>query len=127
MFSVLVFETRLPYVAQAGLYTTIPLPQFPEYLLRLILHVPPLLAPISHFDREPLILKLKGKIKDGCFSLLEMHCFFYSSGISPRTQSLGIWGRTETERLCVSWKQNFNSSLIITKGKDGCPEFLDWK
>lgn len=34
MFSVLVFETRLPYVAQAGLYATIPLPRFPVNLLR---------------------------------------------------------------------------------------------
>lgn len=30
-----------------------------------------------HIDKEPLILKLKGDIKDGCLFLPEMHCFFF--------------------------------------------------
>lgn len=78
-------------------------------------------------DRDPLMLTLKGEIKDACLFLLEMCCLFYSSGLSPKMVTWWIWGRIETKRLSAYWKQNFNSSLIITKRKDGCPDFLGWK
>lgn len=78
-----------------------------------------------HTDRDPLILKLRGENKNRCLFLLEKYCLLYSPRVSPKMGCLCIRERTETERLCVSWKQNFKSALIITKEEWWMPWFLE--
>lgn len=81
-----------------------------------------------HIDRDPLILKLKGGIKDGYLFLLEMCYLFCSSEISPtRDGEFVNLGKGRDRKAVCFLETEFQLFSNNHQGEDGCHDFLHWK